>query len=150
MASPYTTSIILAVVFGNMAVYWLESAYVSSKTNKKQVIKLGYITGSASPNFTGSYYPKNGYYNRPGTLISGALTFALEQVNRNSSVLPNHTLEFIIAETYGQEGESIKQTALLLNKGIAAYIGPQETCVHEGRIAAAFNLPMISYVSNVA
>ncbi|PVD38412.1 hypothetical protein C0Q70_01027 [Pomacea canaliculata] len=100
-----------------MAVYWLESAYVSSKTNKKQVIKLGYITGSASPNFTGSYYPKNGYYNRPGTLISGALTFALEQVNRNSSVLPNHTLEFIIAETYGQEGESIKADGAAAQQG---------------------------------
>lgn len=31
-------------------------------------------------------------------------------------------------------------------KQIAGYIGPQETCVHEGRMAAAFNLPMISYV----
>lgn len=102
-------------------------------------IKLGYITGCENT--------LENFYDRPGRLISGALTYAVEQINNDSSILPNHTLEWIIAETYGVETESIKQTALLLRKGISVYIGPQETCVHEGRIAAAFNLPMISYVS---
>ncbi|XP_069945646.1 guanylate cyclase 32E [Cherax quadricarinatus] len=40
---------------------------------------------------------------------------------------------------------SILQTAQLWISNISAYIGPQETCVHEARMAAAFNLPMISY-----
>lgn len=57
-----------------------------------------------------------------------------------------HELEFLVAETYGEEVTSIKQTADLWIKNVSAYIGPQETCVHEGRMAAAFNLPMISYV----
>lgn len=56
---------------------------------------------------------------------------------------------FQVAETYGDETISIRETALLVNQGISGYIGPQETCIHEGRIAAAFNLPMISYVSTV-
>lgn len=58
-----------------------------------------------------------------------------------------HSLQFRVAETYGEEVSSIRQTAALWSDQVAAYIGPQETCIHEGRMAAAFNLPMISYVS---
>lgn len=53
-----------------------------------------------------------------------------------------------MGETYGEEVSSIRQTASLWTNQVAGYIGPQETCVHEGRMAAAFNLPMISYVSS--
>lgn len=60
-----------------------------------------------------------------------------------------HKLEFLVAETYGEEERSILMTADLWTKNISAYIGPQETCVHEGRMAAAFNLPMISYVRDL-
>lgn len=41
----------------------------------------------------------------------------------------------------------MQQVAALWAANVSAFIGPQETCVHEGRMAAAFNLPMISYVS---
>ena len=103
------------------------------------VIKLGYITGSDKlPGI---------FYRRPGQAISGALTLALEEINNNTNILPNHTLDFIIAETYGMELQSIKQTVDLINQNISVYIGPQETCIHEAKVAAAFNIPMISYVS---
>jgi len=62
-------------------------------------------------------------------------------------VLPEYRVEFVIAETYGNESYSIQQTVELTRRNISAYIGPQETCVHEARIASVFNLPMISYVS---
>lgn len=58
-----------------------------------------------------------------------------------------HSLQFEVAETYGEEVTSIRKTADLWTRDVIAYLGPQETCVHEGRMAAAFNLPMISYVS---
>jgi len=58
-----------------------------------------------------------------------------------------HSLSFLVAETYGEESTSILETAELWKKNISAFIGPQETCLHEARMAAAFNLPMISYVS---
>lgn len=103
------------------------------------IIKLGYITGSDKlPGI---------FYRRPGQAISGALTLALEEINNDTSILPNQTLDFIIAETYGIELESIKQTVDLINQNISVYIGPQETCIHEAKVAAAFNIPMISYVS---
>ena len=104
-----------------------------------EIIKLGYITGSDT-------LPDR-FYRRPGQAISGALTLALEEINTNSSILPNHTLDFIIAETYGVQLESIRETVELINKDVAVYIGPQETCAHEAKVAAAFNIPMISYVS---
>ncbi|GFO25484.1 guanylate cyclase [Plakobranchus ocellatus] len=100
---------------------------------------LGYITGSEKhPGIT--YLP-------PGQLISGAITYAVQKVNENPHLLSNTTLRFVIAETHGNEIESLHQTALLIHRNISAIIGPQETCVHEARLAAAFNVPMISYVS---
>lgn len=58
-----------------------------------------------------------------------------------------HSLDFLVSETYGEEVTSILETAALWTRNVSAFIGPQETCVHEAKLAAAFNLPMISYVS---
>lgn len=71
------------------------------------------------------------------------------QVNAGELGRRGHKLDFLVAETYGEEETSILMTADLWTRNISAYIGPQETCIHEGRMAAAFNLPMISYVSCV-
>ena len=37
------------------------------------------------------------------------------------------------------------QCAELWRAGVAAFVGPQRTCAHEARMAASFNLPMISH-----
>ncbi|XP_045213178.2 receptor-type guanylate cyclase Gyc76C-like isoform X2 [Mercenaria mercenaria] len=100
-------------------------------------IIIGYITGSQKPD--------DGFYRRPGQAISGALTLALDEINNNTDILPNHNLNFLIAETRGKEFLSIKETVELINQNISVYIGPQETCIHEAKIAASFNIPMISY-----
>ena len=120
-----------------------DGKYTRNVTDGKERIRLGYMTGSE--NQEGDMF-----YQKPGQVISGAITYAVDQINANPELLPNHTLEFLIAETMGQETESIKLASVLPSYNISAYIGPQETCVHEGRIAAAFNLPMISYVSIVS
>ncbi|KAI8041664.1 speract receptor isoform X1 [Drosophila gunungcola] len=103
-----------------------------------EVFTLGYLTASQRS-------PGNLDYNRPGLTISGAISLAVEEVNAGRLRDRGHSLEFVVAETYGEEVVSIRQTAALWTQQVAAYIGPQETCVHEGRMAAAFNLPMISY-----
>lgn len=72
---------------------------------------------------------------------------AVEEVNRGPLARMGHKLDFIVAETYGEEVTSVQKTADLWTKNISVYIGPQETCEHEAFMAAAFNLPMISYVS---
>lgn len=103
-----------------------------------EVFTLGYLTGSQRR-------PGNLDYQRPGITISGAISLAVEQVNAGRLRSLGHSLQFVVAETFGDEVASIRQTAALWTQQVAAYIGPQETCVHEGRMAAAFNLPMISY-----
>ncbi|GFQ82467.1 ANF_receptor domain-containing protein [Trichonephila clavata] len=99
---------------------------------------MGYLTGSQR-------LPGNKGYPRPGLTISGAISLAVHEINEYHPLRNNHTLTFTVAETYGEESESIYQTAVLWTQGIAVYIGPQETCVHEARMAASFDLPMISY-----
>lgn len=99
---------------------------------------LGYLTGSER-------LPEDQEYKRPGLLISGAITLAVEEVNNQFPLVNGHRLNFTVAETFGREEKSILNTARLWISNISAYIGPQETCVHEARMAAAFNLPMISY-----
>lgn len=82
-------------------------------------------------------------------MISGAISLAVSEVNAGPLHTElGHELAFVVAETRGEEISSIRQTAALWAERIYGYIGPQETCVHEGRMAAAFNIPMISYVSD--
>ncbi|XP_071581869.1 receptor-type guanylate cyclase Gyc76C-like [Temnothorax nylanderi] len=103
-----------------------------------ETFTLGYITGSKR--HLGDYV-----YHRPGFQISAAITLAVEQVNAGELGRRGHNLDFLVAETFGEEETSILMTADLWTKNVSAYIGPQETCIHEGRMAAAFNIPMISY-----
>ncbi|KAK0087232.1 hypothetical protein PV325_001474 [Microctonus aethiopoides] len=103
-----------------------------------ETFTLGYITGSKRRQ-------NDLEYQRPGSRISGAINLAVEEVNAGELGRRGHHLKFLVAETYGEEETSILVTAELWKKNISAYIGPQETCVHEGRMAAAFNIPMISY-----
>jgi guanylate cyclase, other len=67
-----------------------------------------------------------------GLTISGALTFAKEEVNREKLARFNHSIDFIVSETFGEEITSIHQTASLWRDDIYGYIGPQETCITEG------------------
>lgn len=119
-----------------------------NKLSATKVIRLGYLTGSQIRESKESKeFYNTGFYRRPGQVISGALTLAVVEINNNPILLPEHRVEFLPQETYGEESESILRTTLLLDKNISAYIGPQETCMHEARLAAVFNIPMISYVS---
>lgn len=114
---------------------------VTVVTTLNESIVMGYLTGSHRR-------AGDSVYARPGQTISGAISYAVEVINKNHSLVNNKQLTFIVAETYGDESESIKQTAQLWSSSnVSVYIGPQETCVHEARMAASFNLPMISYVS---
>ena len=104
-------------------------------------ILMGYLTGSQRR-------PGDNLYSRPGQTISGALTYAIDVINKQYPLVGNRKLNFVVAETYGDETESIKKTAELWSQDkVDVYIGPQETCVHEARMSDSFNLPMISYVS---
>ncbi|GBM66460.1 hypothetical protein AVEN_146289-1 [Araneus ventricosus] len=80
-----------------------------------------------------------------GAIHFWAITFAVDEINRLHSLVDRHQWNFTVAETYGEEEESILQVSFLWTQGIAGYIGPQETCIHEAKMASGFNFPTISY-----
>ncbi|KAI1292246.1 Guanylate cyclase 32E [Halotydeus destructor] len=122
-----------------IAVMLLVYVNLYTQLASSETFLMGYLTGSHR-------LPGNDAYPRLGQTISGAISLAVDEINRFYPLSNQHNLSFIVAETFGDETESIKQTARLWNDGqVSAYIGPQETCVHEARMAASFNLPMISY-----
>ncbi|CAL1527410.1 unnamed protein product, partial [Lymnaea stagnalis] len=100
-------------------------------------IVIGYLT-SHTKRDKALYIP-------PGNLISGAITYAVMTVNEDPNILPNTTLKFVLADTHGEENESLYHTSEMIRNKIHAIIGPQETCIHEAKLAAAYNVPMISY-----
>ncbi|KAG7307262.1 hypothetical protein JYU34_007422, partial [Plutella xylostella] len=118
--------------------HWCWLMMLMLQTAAAEKFTLGYLTGSMRR-------PGDLNYQRPGRVISGAISMAVDEVNEKLLGPMGHSLDFVVAETYGQEEVSIKQVAALWAANVSAFVGPQETCVHEGRMAAAFNLPMISY-----
>ncbi|XP_022917688.1 guanylate cyclase 32E [Onthophagus taurus] len=112
--------------------------FLTVPTSNGDTYIMGYLTGSRR-------LPGDNQYSRPGLTISGALTLARDEVNNGILGERGHKLDVIVAETYGKERISVNETANLRMKNVSVYIGPQETCEHEAFMAAAFNLPMISY-----
>ena len=106
-------------------------------------ITLGYMTGS-------SRKAGNLEYSRPGLTISGALTYALTDLRKShyfEETGARVRFKLVVTETCGDEEESLRQVASLWKAhNVSVIIGPQETCLHEAKLAASLNIPMISYV----
>jgi guanylate cyclase len=89
----------------------------------------------------------------------GALPLAVDRVNGDPSLLPGRKLDFVAADigTYLEGGAAqssmgalaIRMMTEMRDKGTVAFIGPDGTCSTEALVAAAWNLPMISYVSSL-
>ncbi|KAF8763419.1 hypothetical protein HNY73_021606 [Argiope bruennichi] len=76
---------------------------------------VAYLTGSERR-------PGNMDYHRPGLSISGAITLAVQEINNLHPLVDGHKLNFTIAETYGDEEESILQLSFVDEKEIAGYL----------------------------
>lgn len=99
------------------------------------VIKVGYLT-----NIHG-----RGNQDRQGIVISGAITYAISQVNKDLSRFGGKRIELLANDT---EGQTLLGTSALLHQwrqGAVAFFGPEDSCEVEATIASAINLPMISY-----
>jgi len=82
-----------------------------------------------------------------GRIISGAISYAVDLINNDTNLLPNHHINLIWGDT---TGNTIVGTKLLLEQWkqtAVAFFGLEDSCSVEARVAAAVNLPMISYVS---
>ena len=104
------------------------------------VVDLGYLTAA-----TGELH------NRQGRAISGAITYAIEQINNCSGILPDVELKFHYYDTKGEEDRSTEAVVDLICNDTAAFIGPEGSSCHtEAMVASSKNRTMISYRCNDA
>ena len=123
-----------------LLVRFLGSFLVYSSSASGDVFTVGYLTAEKSKKFV---------KNKQGRIISGAMTYAIKQINADPTILPNHTLEFIWSDTQADTLEGTARLTEQWKNGSVAFFGPEDSCQVEGRVAAAWNLPMISYVSHI-
>ena len=96
-------------------------------------------------------------YNETSHLLSGAsavgkdyasaFLLAVETITNDSSLFPGDQVTFVWNDTQCNEQASVNGMLYQLSKGIQAFIGPACTCETQAKLAAAINIPMISYVS---
>ncbi|CAJ0959875.1 unnamed protein product, partial [Mesorhabditis belari] len=80
-----------------------------------------------------------------GSIISGAFRVAIEEINADPFILPNHTLTYVFENTCGNEKKSTKFFMDHWKRGAKAFIGPEVNCRTEATMAAAQDVPIISY-----
>uniref|UniRef100_A0A915Q3I8 Guanylate cyclase n=1 Tax=Setaria digitata TaxID=48799 RepID=A0A915Q3I8_9BILA len=80
-----------------------------------------------------------------GSMISGALQVAVDDVNDDPELLPNHKLTYIFNNTCGDEQQSTRFFMQHWAQGAKVFIGPEMNCRTEATMAAAQNLPILSY-----
>ncbi|XP_054159620.1 guanylate cyclase 32E-like [Oppia nitens] len=82
-----------------------------------------------------------------GKLIAGAIPLAIDRINSDPNILPNHTLRFKAGDSGIPNGWTAirKMTEMREQNNVVAYIGPDHSCATEALVAAAWNLPLITY-----
>ncbi|XP_064634710.1 guanylate cyclase 32E-like isoform X2 [Lineus longissimus] len=105
-------------------------------------------------NFTISFLPA--MYNGAGKKYVGAFDYAIDQANNGQMVSEGETLLKGLGEDYMLQyawNDTQVNTMLALNamcmhhykNGAIAFIGPEDTCNYEAKLAGALNLPMVGF-----
>ncbi|XP_048508953.1 guanylate cyclase 32E isoform X2 [Athalia rosae] len=90
-----------------------------------------------------------GSYGR-SQVVLGALPLAIATVNLDPNLLPGRELKFIAADIGRSNADSLAAVSIRImtemrDSGTVAFIGPDDSCKAEALVAAAWNLPLISY-----
>ncbi|XP_006811765.2 guanylate cyclase 32E [Saccoglossus kowalevskii] len=100
-----------------------------------------------------------------GTIfVAGGISYAVAEINDDPDILPDYELEIVRQnagwtkltfnpfsfETGINELSSIKGLTTLGENHVNVVIGPDEFCTTEARIAAAWDMPMISYACSAS
>lgn len=100
------------------------------------------------PNITIGFLSSFNFMDSVGKLIAGALPLAVEVVNNRSDLLPDHNLQYIAAHSGRPDTcEAMRRMSEMRDEGVIAFIGPDNSCASEAKLAAAWSYPMIAYVS---
>lgn len=89
------------------------------------------------------------YYLKKGLYYASAIKIAMDDINGQENLLPGKNISFIWNNTDCEdESKTIRVLMYQIYEAkVSAIIGPGCTCNTSARDAAAFNVPMISYVS---
>ena len=81
----------------------------------------------------------------------GAFEYAMERINEQLAIgdesVSRCRIRYETIDNKADTGESLRGMTQLYTKGAVAFIGPEDTCATEARLASAWNLPMIAFVS---
>lgn len=78
--------------------------------------------------------------------MAGAVSLAVHMINQDPGLLPDHNLFFVAYDTINSPVAIQKMTKMRDEQEVVAFIGPDFSCEHEAMVAAAWDMPMISYV----
>ena len=112
--------------------------FMYAKTTASLNITIGYLMADRSLTFK---------KNLQGRIISGAMTYVVDKINNDTTILKGHRLNFRWEDTHAVTLEGTRCLTELWKDGAVAFFGPEDSCDVEATIAASWNLPMISYVS---
>ncbi|XP_063226252.1 receptor-type guanylate cyclase Gyc76C-like isoform X2 [Bacillus rossius redtenbacheri] len=82
---------------------------------------------------------------RQGLAVAGAITLALDEINRSNDTLPWVQLQLEWADTHGDQVVSTGKVVEMLCDGVSVFFGPEGTCNVEAIVSQSQNVPMISY-----
>ena len=108
-----------------------------SSVTATEELTIGYLTTAKTGTFV---------RDMQGRLISGAITYAISKLNEENYV-PGYRFRLLWNDTHADTLVSTLSLAQQWREGAVAFFGPEGSCTVEARVAAAFNLPLISYVS---
>lgn len=80
--------------------------------------------------------------------VSGAVTLAVLKINQDPNLLPGYRLDFLYSDDRGDSLIGTNRICEQWKRGALAFFGPEDSCDTEARLAAAWNLPLLSFVSN--
>lgn len=129
-----TSSLLLLVTTFLLLLFFTVNADGSSQ---KTQLSVGYLTAV-----------KGDLKDRQGLSISGAILLALEEINNDTNLLPNVTLNLRWNDTRGETVASTRAITEMICDGVSTIFGPEGTCHTEAIVAQSRNIPMISYVSH--
>ena len=106
---------------------------VASTNDTKEPLRLSFLSSTSDD----------------AKFFAGAFFLALDNINNNTTILKDYKLQYLFNDTKSDTLESIRaMTSQYENKAIG-FIGPDVSCACESTNAAAWNLPMIVYVSRI-
>lgn len=89
------------------------------------------------------------FYTKKGIYYASAMSIAVDEINRQENLLPGNNISFIWNNTDCEDEDKTIRALMyqIYEAKVSAIIGPGCICNTSARNAAAFNVPMISYVS---